>query len=121
MQTGYSVDSDKWRNYGRSGGNCCLELIGLADHKEADCVSYSFLMRALLCEKRHDVPIRPNRPMILPKTSTIRIFTNRFGSAASARAAVEPVIPTETPQRRLQAPTVNPPQNRAKPTPEVGV
>ena len=90
------MNSDKWRNYGRSGGNCCLELIGLADHKEADCVSYSFLMRALLCEKRHDVPIRPNRPMILPKTSTIRIFTNMFRLAASARAAVEPVIPTET-------------------------
>ena len=45
----------------------------------------------------------------------MRIFTNKFGSAASASAAVEPVMPTETPQRRLQKPTVRPPQKIAKP------
>ena len=60
-------------------------------------------------------PINPNKPRMLPKTSTTRILTNRVGSAASARAAVEPVIPTQTPQRRLQAPTVMPPQKTAKP------
>ena len=60
-----------------------------------------------------DAPMRPNNPMMLPKTSTMRIFTNKFGSAASASAALEPVIPTQTPQRRLHTPTVSPPQNRA--------
>jgi hypothetical protein len=40
----------------------------------------------------------------------MRIFTNNAGSAASAKAAVEPVMPTEIPQSRLQMPTVNPPQ-----------
>ena len=59
--------------------------------------------------------MRPNRPIILPKTSTMRIFTNKSGSAASARAAVEPATPTEIPQRRLHAPTVRPPQNSAYP------
>lgn len=54
--------------------------------------------------------------MILPKTSTTKILTNRFGSAASDSAAVDPVIPTQTPQRRLHAPTVRPPQKRAKPS-----
>ena len=52
---------------------------------------------------------------MLPNTSTIKILTNKFGSAASAMAAVEPVMPTETPQRRLHAPTVRPPQKSAKP------
>ena len=60
-------------------------------------------------------PINPNRPRILPKTSTTRILTNKFGSAASARAAVEPVIPTQIPQSKLHAPTVIPPQKTAKP------
>ena len=46
----------------------------------------------------------------------MRIFTNRLGSAASANAAVDPVIPTDTPQRRLHAPTVRPPQKIAKPS-----
>lgn len=57
----------------------------------------------------------PNKPMMLPKTSTTKILTKRLGSAASARAAVAPVMPTQTPQRRLQAPTVRPPQNSANP------
>ena len=62
-----------------------------------------------------NAPMRPNKPMILPKTSTMRIFTNKSGSAASASAAVEPAIPTEIPQRRLHTPTVRPPQNSANP------
>jgi hypothetical protein len=37
----------------------------------------------------------------------------RPGSAASARAALLPLMPTDTPQMRLHAPTVNPAQNRA--------
>ena len=52
---------------------------------------------------------------MLPKTSTMRILTNRFGSPASDSAAVDPVIPTDTPQRRLHTPTVSPPQKIAKP------
>lgn len=60
-------------------------------------------------------PIKPNSPKILPNTSTMRILTNRLGSAASAIAAVEPVMPTQAPQRRLQAPTVSPPQKMANP------
>ena len=62
-----------------------------------------------------DAPMRPNRPIILPKTSTMRILTNKSGSAASARAAVEPAMPTEIPQRRLHTPTVRPPQKSAYP------
>src|SRR4051794_31252877 len=60
-------------------------------------------------------PIKPNKPMILPKTSTTRILTNKLGSAASASAAVDPVMPTDTPQSKLQSPTVRPPQKSAKP------
>lgn len=37
------------------------------------------------------------------------------GSAASANAALLPLIPTETPQTRLQMPTVSPAQNSAYP------
>jgi hypothetical protein len=37
------------------------------------------------------------------------------GSAASARAALLPLMPTQTPQIRLHMPTVNPAQNRAYP------
>jgi hypothetical protein len=36
--------------------------------------------------------IKPNRPIALPKISTIRIFTNNAELAASARAAPEPEI-----------------------------
>lgn len=57
--------------------------------------------------------MRPNRPKMLPNTSTMRIFTNNAGSAASAKAAVEPVMPTEIPQSKLQMPTVKPPQKSA--------
>lgn len=57
----------------------------------------------------------PKSPRILPNTSTMRILTKRFGSAASPSAAVAPVMPTETPHIRLQAPTVSPPQKMAKP------
>lgn len=55
------------------------------------------------------------RPRTLPKISTMRILTNSAGSDASERAAVAPVMPTETPHSRLQSPTVRPPQNSAKP------
>ena len=63
--------------------------------------------------------MRPNKPMILPKTSTMRIFTNKSGSAASASAAVDPAIPTEIPHRRLHTPTVRPPQKSAYPALEL--
>lgn len=63
----------------------------------------------------HRTPINPNKPRILPNASTTRILTNKFGSAASARAVVEPAIPTQIPQRRLHAPTVVPPWKTAKP------
>ena len=36
--------------------------------------------------------IKPNRPIALPKISTIRIFTNNVEFAASASAAPEPEI-----------------------------
>jgi len=42
-------------------------------------------------------------------------LTNNVGSAASERAAVAPVIPTETPQKRLQSPTVRPAQKMENP------
>ena len=41
--------------------------------------------------------------------------THSEGSAASARAAPLPLIPTAIPQTRLQPPTVIPAQKRAKP------
>jgi hypothetical protein len=41
--------------------------------------------------------------------------THREGSAASARAALLPLIPTDTPQMRLHMPTVRPAQKRAYP------
>jgi hypothetical protein len=41
--------------------------------------------------------------------------TYNDGSAASARAALLPLMPTQTPQIRLHIPTVNPAQNNAYP------
>lgn len=41
--------------------------------------------------------------------------TDRLGSAASAKAALLPLIPTETPQIKLHMPTVNPAQKSAYP------
>lgn len=43
------------------------------------------------------------------------MVTYRVGSAASAKAAPLPLIPTATPQIRLHMPTVRPDQKRAKP------
>lgn len=59
--------------------------------------------------------IKPKRPKMEPKISTTRILTNKALSLASAMAALAPVIPTETPQIKLQTPTVNPAQNKAYP------
>ena len=66
-------------------------------------------------DREFDPPINPKRPMIDPNTSTIRILTKSWGSAASASAAFEPVTPTVIPQSKLQKPTVSPPQKSAKP------
>lgn len=56
--------------------------------------------------------------MALPKISTIRILTKRLGFWASARAAPLPTIPTHTPQKRLENPTVRPAPNMEKPVKE---
>lgn len=76
----------------------------------------------------------PNKPSTELKISITRIFTNldkivntsdlylsrlepsyKDGSAASARAAPLPLMPTEIPHIRLHIPTVSPDQNNAKP------
>lgn len=44
----------------------------------------------------------------------MRILTKREGSVASEMAAVEPEMPTQRPQSRLQRPTVRPPQKMEK-------
>lgn len=44
----------------------------------------------------------------------MRILTKSDGSAASEIAAVEPEMPTQIPQKRLQRPTVRPPQKMEK-------
>jgi len=77
--------------------------------------------------------MRPKSPSTELKISITRILTNlqesqhnaqpdhllqrshKLGSAASANAALLPLIPTDTPQIKLHIPTVNPDQNRAKP------
>jgi len=50
-----------------------------------------------------------------PKISTTKTLTNKVASAASARAALEPEIPTQIPQARSEKPTVKPAQNKEKP------
>ena len=55
-----------------------------------------------------DVSIRYSNPSKLG-------YTYRLGSAASANAALLPLIPTETPHIRLHIPTVIPDQNNAYP------
>ena len=55
--------------------------------------------------------ITPNSPMALPKISMINIFTKRLLLWASARAAPDPTIPTQTPHATLQIPTVSPAAN----------
>ena len=74
----------------------------------------------------------PKSPRMELKISMTRILTNldsvsigkplnvnaypySEGSAASARAALLPLIPTDTPQTKLHIPTVIPAQNRAYP------
>ena len=42
-------------------------------------------------------------------------YTYRLGSAASARAALDPLMPTLTPHIRLHAPTKSPDQKSANP------
>lgn len=84
---------------------------------------------ALLCMSKP--MIRPNNPRMAAKISIVRILTNlglsvrvvehrsgsaySDGSAASARAALLPLMPTQTPQIRLHMPTVRPAQNNAYP------
>ena len=46
----------------------------------------------------------PNKPNTLPNISITKTLTKRVGSAASARAALDPVIPTASPHARLHSP-----------------
>jgi hypothetical protein len=57
--------------------------------------------------------IKPKRPSTDPKISTTNTFTNNSGFCASAKAALDPVTPTDKPQSKLQIPTVKPPQKIA--------
>lgn len=77
--------------------------------------------------------INPNSPRTELKISMTSTLTNlqlvsmvtkiyvgcngsyKLGSAASAKAALLPLMPTETPQMRLHMPTVTPDQKRANP------
>jgi len=58
--------------------------------------------------------ISPNKPIIDPKISTTSTLTNKDASAASAKAALEPEIPTQIPQARSEKPTHKPAQNNEK-------
>lgn len=56
------------------------------------------------------------QPVSMYVISPIRCHeTYRVESAASAKAALLPLMPTDTPQMRLHIPTVTPDQKRAKP------
>ena len=70
---------------------------------------------SLIIHCKITLPIKPNKPKIELKISMTNILTNNVGSAASAKAALLPVIPTLTPHNKLQIPTVKPPQNNEKP------
>ena len=62
------------------------------------------------------IPIMtPNKPKALPKISMIRILTKVDGVWASAKAAPDPVTPTQMPQHRLDRPTAKPAEKRAYP------
>jgi hypothetical protein len=113
---------DEWRDDGTGWPG--LKLAGVADHEQTDCAAIVGVSRIIFLVGELNVqrergygnsPMSPNSPMMLPNTSTTSILTKRFGSAASASAAVDPVMPTQTPQRRLHTPTVRPPQKSAKP------
>ena len=56
----------------------------------------------------------PKSPSAEPKISMIKIFTKVEGVWASARAHPAPVIPTATPQKRFESPTLIPAVNIAK-------
>lgn|ERR1700722_4094027 len=103
----------EWRQSFRNGGT--PEFIRPTDDEQTHCTKPNWLVGNRRQTKMSYIPINPKRPMILPNTSTTRIFTNRVGSAASASAAFDPAIPTEMPQSRLHTPTVIPPQNSANP------
>lgn len=64
--------------------------------------SVSVMLSGLVLEEKKK---KKNLPTLLE--------TYRLGSAASARAALLPLIPTETPHIRLHVPTVKPAQNKA--------
>jgi hypothetical protein len=57
--------------------------------------------------------ISPKSPNTLLKISITSTFTNSVLSAASASAALDPLMPTLTPQIRLHMPTVTPDQKSA--------
>lgn len=59
--------------------------------------------------------MRPKRPSTEPKISTTKTLTKSSGFWASAKAALDPVTPTERPHNKLQTPTVKPPQKIAWP------
>jgi len=80
----------------------------------APCGFVNYAITAALPVRRSPM-MRPNRPMILLNTSTIRTLTKSSGFAASAKAAFAPVIPTAIPQRRLHTPTVRPAKKIAWP------
>ena len=55
---------------------------------------------------------------ILAQSAKLQVFgviSYKLGSAASASAALLPLIPTETPHTKLHSPTVMPAQNKAYP------
>lgn len=90
------------------------ELGGLAGNEKANDETEQAQHGAEnLDDKDLDEP-REKSMLDVRRTNTA-ITTYRDGSAASARAAPLPLIPTATPQTKLHRPTVRPDQKRAYP------
>ena len=91
------------------------EFSCFARHEQADNKTEQSQDRA---ENLNDKYFNEPRKQGLPKKSSVWVGNNlayRLGSAASASAALLPLIPTDTPQIKLHIPTVIPDQNSAYP------
>ena len=89
-----------------------LEVDGFSGNQKANNETEQSKNRAKdLNNKNLDEPRAMSKQSIPPGDGFAR--THKLASAASARAALLPLIPTETPHIRLHMPTVSPDQNSA--------
>ena len=126
----YSILNDFYFGFQTSDPSSHLSLVShlsLGCLGGKSCKIKTFFTKTLT---RSTAIMSPNRPMALPKISTMRILTNKTGLAASDRAAPDPTqklnyltdaiislltCPTQSPHTRFVTPVQTPAPNIAQP------